>query len=333
MSGHPAPRRQAGQAVAGALGAGSERSGGRVGRREAAANHIVAHTLNAKGGAGRSDSDSDSETFVPVSVCNTLDAAGDKGGTLQDAVAGRLLTIPIQGIGKGTGKSTIERKAGDWIGSPDDPSFTLGTDSRHGVAIAFDETQITSAANRCNPQPDDACHPLASGARPPTIAFSAKDHGADAMADLSPTLRAGGHHASHANAGVMPAIAFHARQDPDSGPVTHPLDTDGGSIGILTNWRVRRLTPTECERLQGFPDGYTLVPGAAKGGWRDVDETEDVEDLRALGLKVRLKGNVWRVKDPDVPRYKALGNSMAVNVMRWIGQRIALADALGRAAA
>jgi DNA (cytosine-5)-methyltransferase 1 len=60
---------------------------------------------------------------------------------------------------------------------------------------------------------------------------------------------------------------------------------------------VRRLTPRECERLQGFPDDYTLIP------WR--------------------KGMA-----PDGPRYKALGNSMAVPVMRWIGERIALAEAL-----
>jgi DNA (cytosine-5)-methyltransferase 1 len=63
--------------------------------------------------------------------------------------------------------------------------------------------------------------------------------------------------------------------------------------------RVRRLTPTECERLQGFPDGYTAIP--------------------------------WRKKPadlcPDGPRYKALGNSMAVPVMRWIGARIAQVDA------
>jgi len=57
---------------------------------------------------------------------------------------------------------------------------------------------------------------------------------------------------------------------------------------------VRRLTPRECERLQGFPDDFTRIP--------------------------------WRGKDPencpDGPRYKALGNSMAVNVMCWIGRRI-----------
>ena len=60
---------------------------------------------------------------------------------------------------------------------------------------------------------------------------------------------------------------------------------------------VRRLTPRECERLQGFSDDYTLVPYRGKPA-------------------------------ADGPRYKALGNSMAVPVMRWIGERIAAVDVL-----
>jgi DNA (cytosine-5)-methyltransferase 1 len=58
---------------------------------------------------------------------------------------------------------------------------------------------------------------------------------------------------------------------------------------------VRRLTPRECERLQGFPDDWTLIP------WRGKSADQC----------------------PDGPRYKALGNSMAVNCMEWIGERIA----------
>ena len=57
---------------------------------------------------------------------------------------------------------------------------------------------------------------------------------------------------------------------------------------------VRRLTPRECERLQGFPDDYTLIP------WRNKPADQC----------------------PDGPRYKALGNSMAVPCMAWIGKRI-----------
>jgi DNA (cytosine-5)-methyltransferase 1 len=61
---------------------------------------------------------------------------------------------------------------------------------------------------------------------------------------------------------------------------------------LMQGMAVRRLTPVECERLQGFPDGYTNIP------WRKKDES------------------------PDGPRYKALGNSWAVPVVRWIGHRI-----------
>lgn len=66
------------------------------------------------------------------------------------------------------------------------------------------------------------------------------------------------------------------------------------------NMQVRRLTPVECERLQGFPDNYTRIP------WRGKPAEQC----------------------PDGPRYKALGNSMAVPVMRWIGERLIEVDKL-----
>ena len=80
------------------------------------------------------------------------------------------------------------------------------------------------------------------------------------------------------------------------------LTPNGGRAGMgvrAIGWgmQVRRLTPIECERLQGFPDDHTLI------GWRGNDAAEC----------------------PDGPRYKAIGNSMAVPVMRWIGERIAAA--------
>jgi DNA (cytosine-5)-methyltransferase 1 len=85
-------------------------------------------------------------------------------------------------------------------------------------------------------------------------------------------------------------------------PVSSQLTTGGGKPGqgqpcVAETWAVRRLTPTECERLQGFPDGYTQVP-------------------------------YRKSTAADGPRYKALGNSMAVNVMRWIGRRIDIVEAL-----
>lgn len=110
---------------------------------------------------------------------------------------------------------------------------------------------------------------------------------------------------------LMNVMAFHGSQDPTvSGDVTHPCGRNGGletCVVSLTNSgggdcthsrkilnvhsRVRRLTPRECERLQGFPDDYTAI--------------------------------VYRGRPAsDTPRYRALGNSMAVPVMRWIGERI-----------
>jgi DNA (cytosine-5)-methyltransferase 1 len=83
---------------------------------------------------------------------------------------------------------------------------------------------------------------------------------------------------------------------------------------------VRRLTPVECERLQGFRDNYTIIPWDSSK--RDPeDRAETVRYLRELhGLN---QENAERLADtPDGPRYKALGNSMNTGVMRWIGERI-----------
>ncbi|VVE69288.1 Modification methylase BanI [Pandoraea pnomenusa] len=105
----------------------------------------------------------------------------------------------------------------------------------------------------------------ASGHFLPAIAFDCKASGRNgfAVGDIAATQRSMGHANSHTNG--------------------------GGHQAVMVGTAVRRLTPRECERLQGFPDDYTLLPGA---------------------------------KAPEGPRYKALGNSMAVNVMRWIGERI-----------
>lgn len=87
----------------------------------------------------------------------------------------------------------------------------------------------------------------------------------------------------------------HTVEEP-TGPLLKGSPTGGGAplpaVAIRqTGMAVRRLTPRECERLQGFPDDYTAIPYRGKPA-------------------------------ADGPRYKALGNSMAVPVMRWIGQRL-----------
>ncbi len=192
----------------------------------------------------------------------------------------------------------------------------------------------------------------------PIIAFTAQGCGADAALGWAPTLRAGGHRDSHANAGVVPAIAFaqnsrgELRLESGHGQLAGALSTGGGKPGqgrpmvfgvalrgrtdglaaepgdgvssalrassggsdkghVLapgceahlhydwndpgpgdwSQWRVRRLMPVECERLQGMPDHYTLVPYRGKPA-------------------------------ADAPRYKAIGNSMAVPCVAWVGHRL-----------
>ncbi|HAK8346873.1 TPA: Dam family site-specific DNA-(adenine-N6)-methyltransferase [Salmonella enterica] len=164
-------------------------------------------------------------------------------------------------------------------------------------------------------QDPDANHELAHtlgrnhGQENACIAFSYKDNGADATADLSPTIRAGNQDTSHANSGQPPAIAYAFKdgQGSKAGGIGYakeqsPTLTSASSGTNLTpavihGVAVRRLTPVECERLQGFPDNHTLI------SWRGKDAADC----------------------PDGQRYKAIGNSMAVPVMRWIGERIAAA--------
>jgi DNA (cytosine-5)-methyltransferase 1 len=122
--------------------------------------------------------------------------------------------------------------------------------------------------------------------------------------EVAHSLRAEGFDASEDGTGrgtpIVP-VAIQAgavRENPDSGPdgVGALRAADGGSSRdyLAQPYAVRRLTPRECERLQGFPDGWTEIP------WRGKPADQC----------------------PDGPRYKALGNSMAVNVMRRIGRRI-----------
>lgn len=174
------------------------------------------------------------------------------------------------------------------------------------------------------------------------VAFTSKDHGQDAAEDLAPTLRAMG--GDHANGGGQVAVAYapqlaHAlrasdgydsedgtgRQpamivnafslrgrdgenqiEPEEGDVAPALRTGGGgsskSFVAATvdaiRWAVRRLMPHECERLQGSADHYTKIP------WRGRPAEEC----------------------PDGPRYKVIGNSFPMTVIRWLGVQIIAAE-------
>jgi site-specific DNA-cytosine methylase len=128
------------------------------------------------------------------------------------------------------------------------------------------------------------------------IAFSSKDSGNDAQEDLSPTLRSMNYDESHLNGGGQVAVAFRAFGQEGFTPsdISPPiLQTDGGGAGVPTiaGVGVRRLTPVECERLQGFPDYWTATG-------------KDGKEIS------------------DSARYRMLGNAVCVPVAEWIGRQI-----------
>ncbi len=138
-------------------------------------------------------------------------------------------------------------------------------------------------------------------------------HGVNMTPELSPAVKVGSGLGIPSPPAVAHAIGFIPKASATrrstgtdcyngaiTGEVAATMGTPGSSANasgptVMEGMTVRRLTPRECERLQAFPDDYTMIP--------------------------------WRGKSaavcPDGPRYKALGNSMAVNCMEWIGERIA----------
>lgn len=253
--------------------------------------------------------DLDSETFFvqdkPVAAL-TANGVGTCGADDNQAQAGHLIAGTLNANGKAAGSATNQ-------------DAEAGLLVVHGTQDPGVSDKLAFALGRNNGQENAV------------LAFSCKDHGADA-GEVAPTLRAMNHSGSHANAGGQVAVCI-------TGDITHTLKAEGfdgsedgtgrgqpivpaystklhhtAALGagkwyeeytasldacspppaLLAPTQVRRLVPIECERLQGMADNYTLIP------WRGKPASEC----------------------PDGPRYKAIGNSKAVTVVRWIGRRL-----------
>ncbi|HBO6004922.1 TPA: DNA cytosine methyltransferase [Pseudomonas aeruginosa] len=222
------------------------------------------------------------------------------------------------------------------------PKHDIRTETFMVQAIAGNITHTLNTANNGKGSSEDG-----TGKGVPIIAFTAEDYGADATVGRTPTLRASvrpaiafaqnsrgevryesGHGqvactilsngkpgfgvpmvacvslrgrenglAAELGGGVSPALRA-SSGGADKGHVLVPdyeahfqCDPDVSGYGGWLQWRVRRLMPMECERLQGMPDNYTLIPYRGKPA-------------------------------ADAPRYKAIGNSMAVPCMAWLGYRL-----------
>jgi DNA (cytosine-5)-methyltransferase 1 len=345
LSGNPAPSREKGQKVAGTIAA-------RFGISRNNHEECVAHVApTVTGGAPFSRTGNERvecDAIIPVSdpaycletTCNdysradgfnmiatpialaenTIGRQPQNGGNGDGfTVGGPMYTLNATGVhgvaqpipldlrnaGRDPEKYDAINRQGVGVGEAGDPAHTITSAFVHGVAhptvlmdqggsvmsvmedgtvgtlrrethghepvvihpMVFDTTNITSPQNGSNPKPGDPCFTLAQGQHPPLLTH-----------------------------GVAQPIAFTTEQTPkfnENQALTLTKSEAKHNQSVLTEMAVRRLTPVECERLQGFPDSYTNIP------WRKKEES------------------------PDGPRYKSLGNSMAVPVMAWIGKRIA----------
>jgi DNA (cytosine-5)-methyltransferase 1 len=251
---HPAPRREAGEGLT--RGAEIGPSGGRC-----------------------------------TDVSPTLDARC-KDGPIRNQIAPLAHTWPANG------SPTLDSYYGDKMGLEDQHVF-----NQHGgkfVPVAFVH-QAGGIQTTLGYNPAAGTAPTLASHQTPAVAV--QEHAVSENPDNGPDgigVRDDGAAYTLESRTQVQAVAFS-----ESGPgwwrdgdgTTGPLRAEGenrpsrpSNIAHL-GMAVRRLTPLECERLQGFPDNYTAIPKAKDG-----------------------------------PRYKALGNSMAVNVMSWVGQRIQLVN-------
>lgn len=210
----------------------------------------------------RACSTTDNETWVPAEASNTL-----KNFDLGDTRTTHAVVQPvaIQGTIIGRGENAGPQGTGATEGGP---MFTLTKTDIHGV-----------------------CHQM-PGSVAPTIGAS------------GPAYSRTGNERVEAEALAITFQPGNLRREAGADPSFTTTTTLKASAGDQTPhvaippMAVRRLTPNECYRLQGFPDNWGNIP------WKGKPEGQA----------------------PDGPQYKAAGNSMAVPVMRWIGERIAAVD-------
>lgn len=242
---------------------------GGMGRQDFETETLVAHVLRAEGFDASEDGTGRGTPLVPVVFSakdHGADATVDLSPTLRamphDAShangGGQMaVAVPLMEVGKRTGpSSTDDMRAGLGVGEDGDPMYTLQAGARHGVAAYAFQPRIAR-------------------------------NGRGDMGDIVNALNAQSGETGKGDGAPCVAVA-------DTLGVGSNQTSGFESEVVATRLLVRRLTPEECESLQGFPRGYTRIP------WK----RKSAEDC------------------PDGPRYRALGNSMAVNVMRWIGARI-----------
>ena len=306
-----------------------------TGSYQCACGHIFDHSLG-KYGCPNCEGESGPAQEIPAAGCwwdggqvsQTLDAVLSKGQTMPEKNRFPAVLQPIAYSSSGAGywrdgigplrareqdshENLIDfHPTQDPISSTDGTTHAMGCGSSGGqasIAIAVRTAQTGSNGWGVNEETAYTLDRAQGQAVAMSVALRGREGGATAELgdEVGGCLRASGGGGDKAH--VLAPVAFpiqevgkrtgqsttDKRAGIGIGAESDPMFTlqAGAQHGVAHEMAVRRLTPRECERLQGFPDDWTLVP-------------------------VREKPAA------DGPRYKALGNSMAVPVMRWIGERI-----------
>jgi DNA (cytosine-5)-methyltransferase 1 len=247
----------------------------------------------------------------PAEVAPTLNAAfGEKQGLEdQHALGGAGLFVPtvahaLRGEGfdaseDGTGRGTplvpvahaFDARQSDVL-QYGDRTGPLDTDG-HSVAVAIEDPvpPLMARSSRGGAQTLSPGHQTDGHMVAVAVAFTQNQRDEVREVGVAGALAAEPGMKQQTFLAVAPTLT--AANDPSRSPQSSEVQQQVAAVHATT-MQVRRLTPVECERLQGFPDGYTAIP------WRG-----------------RPAGDC-----PDGPRYRALGNSMAVPVMRYLGERI-----------
>ena len=173
------------------------------------------------------------------------------------------------------------------------------------AAMVFDTTQITSKENGSQPEFGKPCHTLNANAHVPCVVLD-MTHACDVIRECGeqvPALQARMGTGGNQVPLTYQMNGFGDYRAAECASSCKQRDFKDSTDLAITNMVVRRLTPMECERLQGFPDGWTDI-----GDWVKTDK---------YGRKIKVKGSA------NSPRYKALGNSIALPFWDWMLRRMA----------
>ena len=343
LCGNPAPRREKRESVAVSVGASPSvgslcaRTGQSISVQNAAQGHLMATwpaeisstldtTFGTKQGLENQHVNAGCPMFVPAPLFVTSGQANaafslDVGLAINSTHESLYVVqpIPLNTMAMQGRPGDKDGRMGSGIGQEGDPCPTLTKAHSHAVAqpiayaldsLASNSMKSANPASGCNVVDvskaldtsrglDPSCNQGGMAVAQPIVLM---DQGGSVMNveyDISGTLRRETH--GHEPV-VMQPIATHdvagtMLSRNTSGGFSNSIDHAAAGYMALQAMQVRRLTPVECERLQGFPDNYT--------------------DIKSKGKPT-----------PDGPRYKALGNSMAVPVMAWIGKRIQEVEAV-----